>query len=75
MLSLKSEKGTLTLFSGPQLRVDKGKENAGVCMAPDGNDVMSIRLVVDGKIVDLNRIPLPADTKIIDRRFEKRPAE
>jgi hypothetical protein len=32
-----------------------------------------IELVVDGKIVDLNRIPLPADTPIIDRRFEEPP--
>jgi hypothetical protein len=29
-----------------------------------------IMLVVDGDIVDLNRIPLPADTPIIDKRFE-----
>ena len=28
-----------------------------------------IELVVDGTIVDLNRIPLPADTPIIDERF------
>ena len=28
-----------------------------------------IELVVDGKIVDLNRIELPADTPIIDERF------
>jgi hypothetical protein len=28
-----------------------------------------IELVVDGKVVDLNRIPLPADTPIIDMRF------
>ncbi len=28
-----------------------------------------IMLVVDGDIVDLNRIPLPADTPIIDKRF------
>jgi hypothetical protein len=28
-----------------------------------------IELVIDGQIVDLNRIPLPADTPIIDRRF------
>ena len=26
---------------------------------------------VDGQIVDLNRIPLPRDTKIIDNRFRK----
>jgi len=30
-----------------------------------------IELVVDGEIVDLNRIPLPADTPIVDQRFEK----
>lgn len=29
-----------------------------------------LELVVDGKIVDLNRIPLPADTPIIDERFK-----
>lgn len=29
-----------------------------------------IELVVDGEIVDLNRISLPADTPIIDERFE-----
>ena len=27
-------------------------------------------LIVDGNIIDLNRIPLPADTPIIDRRFQ-----
>ena len=30
-----------------------------------------IELAVDGNIVDLNRIPLPADTPIIDERFDK----
>ncbi len=29
-----------------------------------------IELVVDGKVVDLNRIPLPEDTPIIDERFK-----
>jgi hypothetical protein len=28
-----------------------------------------IELIVDGKIVDLNRIKLPADAPIIDERF------
>ena len=28
-----------------------------------------IELVVDEEIVDLNRIPLPADTPIVDERF------
>ena len=30
-----------------------------------------IELVVDGQIVDLNRIPLPSDTPIVDERFTK----
>jgi hypothetical protein len=29
-----------------------------------------IELVVDGQIVDLNRIPLPQDTPIVDERFK-----
>ncbi len=29
-----------------------------------------IELIVDGDVVDLNRIPLPPDTPIIDKRFE-----
>jgi hypothetical protein len=29
-----------------------------------------LELVVDGEIVDLNRIPLPPDTPIIDERFQ-----
>ena len=29
-----------------------------------------IELVVDGKVVDLNRIPLPPDTPIVDERFK-----
>ena len=31
---------------------------------------VDIVLVMDGDVIDLNRIPLPADTPIIDRRFE-----
>ena len=31
---------------------------------------IDIELIVDGNIVDLNRIPLPADTQIIDKRFQ-----
>jgi hypothetical protein len=30
-----------------------------------------LELVVDGNIVDLNRIPLPPDTPIIDERFKE----
>jgi hypothetical protein len=34
------------------------------------NNTTYIELVVDGQIVDLNRIPLPADTPIVDERFK-----
>jgi len=34
-----------------------------------------IELIVDGEIVDLNRIPLPADTPIIDERFKAHTAK
>ncbi len=60
--------------------------NAGACIhtppagkAPitdaeevDGNweRTIYIELIVDGEIVDLNRIPLPPDTPIIDERFK-----
>lgn len=32
-----------------------------------------IELVVDGEIVDLNRLPLPADAQIVDERFKEVP--
>ncbi len=47
----------------PQQQKKDGKEK-------DANDALSIELVVDGQIVDLNRIPLPADAQIIDERFK-----
>ena len=34
-----------------------------------------IELIVDGKVVDLNRIRLPEDTMMIDERFANRPAK
>ena len=63
-----------------------GDSNAGVCIhtppkgeAPiaDGDKAggrwertIYIELIVDGQIVDLNRVPLPPDTPIIDERFK-----
>ena len=32
---------------------------------------LDIELIVDGEIVDLNRIPLPADAPVIDKRFRE----
>ena len=34
------------------------------------SDATFIELVVDGDVVDLNRLPLPADTPIMDERFK-----
>jgi hypothetical protein len=36
----------------------------------NGSNAYSVELVVDGNIVDLNRIALPADTPIVDDRFK-----
>lgn len=81
ILQLKSKEASITLLRGPHIRVGGGK-SAGVRIVPPrdvtpaeaeklpANIVTSILLVVDGVIVDLNRIPLPADTPIIDERFQ-----
>ncbi len=34
-----------------------------------------IELVVDGQVVDLNRVPLPPDTPVVDERFKAGPAK
>ena len=46
---------------------------AGAADPADLQRCIYIELIVDGKIVDLNRIPLPADTPIIDERFKDGP--
>ena len=58
--------------------VDADKEAGDEVPAADAKKVHGrwrtnatyIELVVDGEIVDLNRIPLPPDTPIIDERFK-----
>ncbi len=76
ILKLKSKGTSITLMRGSHLRVESGK-TAGVRIDPPVKSVSNgplsvtrIVLVVDGEIVDLNRIPLPADTPIIDERFK-----
>jgi hypothetical protein len=76
VLKLKSKGAPITLVRGPRLRVGSGK-TAGIQIHPAVKSVSEgpasvtrIVLVVDGDIVDLNRIPLPADTPIIDERFK-----
>ena len=54
------------VFHGPPLdnpaAADKGREQ---------KHPSAINLVVDGEIIDLNRIPLPPDTPISDQRFRE----
>ena len=81
ILTLKAKDARIYLLRGDHLRVGEGK-SAGVRVCPPrkltpaeleklpAEIVTTIWLVVDGEIVDLNRISLPADTTIIDERFK-----
>ena len=85
LLKLKSNGAPIVLRRGPSFWLGE-ESNAGVCVhtppegqAPimDANKVgghwertIYIELIVDGEIVDLNRIRLPPDTPIIDERFK-----
>ncbi|RLS53217.1 MAG: hypothetical protein DWH91_14910 [Planctomycetota bacterium] len=84
IVSVKTKGAPIVLRRGPSFWFDD-KKSAGVCIhtPPEGQapntDLKSVRgnweqtiyieLIVDGQIVDLNRIPFPADTPIIDERF------
>jgi hypothetical protein len=82
LLAARTPKTPIVLMRGPNFFLGDQKK-AGVVIhtppadltgkqpAPDGSLESSIyiELVVDGDVVDLNRIPLPANTPIIDRRF------
>ena len=86
IVSVKTKGAPVVLRRGPSFWFDD-KKAVGVCIhappegqAPiaDGKDAKGnweqtiyIELIVDGHIVDLNRIPLPADTPIIDGRFKE----
>ena len=83
ILKFKGKATTVTLVRGNHIRVASrtaGYKRAGVRIVGLTNvrsdpqvhpkiKVTDIQLVVDGMIVDLNRIQLPAGTKIIDKRF------
>lgn len=83
ILGLKSKGAPIVLKKGPNFWLSDGSK-AGVCIhtPPAGQKAVSgkeaegrwertiyIELIVDGDIVDLNRIKLPADTPIQDARF------
>jgi hypothetical protein len=85
ILKVKSKGAPIILRRGPSFWLGK-ESIAGVCIhtPPRGEVPISgelvkggrweqtnyVELMVDGQIVDLNRIPLPADTPIIDERFK-----
>ncbi len=84
LLKVTSPGAPIVLRRGPSFWLGE-ESNAGVCIhtPPQGEDPIAdakdvndrwertiyIELIVDGEIIDLNRIPLPRDTPIIDERF------
>jgi hypothetical protein len=84
LLKVKSKGAPLILMRSPYTRL--GRIDAGVFIhtppaqaedrdktkkKADRESTTYIELIVDGQIVNLNRIPLPADTPIIDERFKE----
>jgi hypothetical protein len=78
ILKLKSQGASIRLVRAPNFFLG-AKSKAGVVVhCPPVDDVVKkgrldstyIELVVDGEIIDLNRIPLPANTPIVDERFK-----
>ncbi len=78
LLKVKSKGAPLFLVRGPNFFLGENRK-AGVVVhcpplgqgeKPATSEATYIELVVDGEIVDLNRIPLPAETPIIDKRFK-----
>ena len=85
IVSVKTKGAPVVLRRGPSFWF--GEKAVGVCVhtPPEGQtpntDIKAVKgnweqtiyieLIVDGTITDLNRIPLPADTPIIDERFQE----
>ena len=77
ILTLKSEGSTLTLIDGNYYFKNAEDVVAGVIISPPMEGTKSglltetrISLLVDGNVIDLNRIELPANTRIEDARFK-----
>jgi hypothetical protein len=77
LLKVKSKGASIVLVRGPNFFLGENVKAGVVVHTPptDQNqkgalDATYIELVVDGEIVDLNRIALPPDTPINDRRFK-----
>ena len=73
LLTVKSKGASIRLVRAPNFFLGDPKAGVVVHSPPLGQeDPTYIELVIDGDIVDLNRIPLPVDTPIIDERFKDR---
>lgn len=86
LLKVKSKGAPIVLRRAPSFWL-RDNATAGVCVhtPPTGEDPIAdgkdakgnwektiyIEMIVDGEIIDLNCIPLPADTPIIDERFKE----
>jgi len=73
LLKVKSKGAPIILVHAPNFFLGDSKAGVVVHAPPAGQEdkrATYIELVVDGTIVDLNRIPLPPDTPIIDHRFK-----
>ncbi len=85
LLKVKSPGAPIVLRRGPSFWLEGGG-TAGICIhtppagekSADAKTVgtnwektIYLELIVDGQIVDLNRIALPPDTPIIDERFKE----
>lgn len=72
LLKVKSKGAGLRLVRAPNFFLgEHAKTGVVVHCPPLGQEGTTyLELVVDGEIVDLNRIPLPDDTPITDERFK-----
>jgi hypothetical protein len=72
ILKVKSKGTSLRLMRGPDFFLSGGTAGVVLHCPPENksDEPVTLDLVVDGAIVDLNRIPLPPDTPINDGRFK-----
>ena len=77
LLKVKSKGVPIVLVRGPKTDFFAINPAGVLIRTPPVNDAqgagkeVSLELVVDGEVVDLNRIPLPPDTPIFDERFNE----
>lgn len=84
LLSLKSSKTSITLLKSPDPVFGNLKAGVRIKCVPLNDlkakeesvvkpkDKVWIELIVDGEIIDLNKVPLPGDAPIYDKRFDVR---